>query len=100
MEKKYLYYNSVLQFRIEVQPDGTLGAPEKIGGFTNQMNGQGSLPMQKTKYRVVKKAQEKKEEAKIAQQQLKVAEETKKKDEVNALLDKLKMTVGEVQYDD
>jgi len=68
MEKQYLYYNTTLQFRIEILPDGKLGMPEKIGGWTNQMKGVNSAPIQQTTWRA-KKAEEKKKEV-IAQQKL------------------------------
>jgi hypothetical protein len=78
---QYLYYNTVLQFRIEVKEDGTLGHPEKIGGFTNQMKGSNSMPIQ--------------QRASIAKKK----EEKQKKDQQEKILDSLKTTVGEVQYD-
>lgn len=81
MDKKYLYYNTTLQFRIEVMPDGKLGMPEKIGGWTNQMNGMNSLPIQKTTWRAKK------------------AEETKKEKEVQKKIEGMKTTISDVVYD-
>ncbi len=61
MEKKYLYYNTTIQFRIEVMEDGKLGLPEKIGGWTNQMTGYNTLPMQKQQWRIKKTSAARKE---------------------------------------
>jgi hypothetical protein len=81
MEKSYLYYNTTLQFRIEVLPDGKLGLPEKIGGWTTQINGYKSLPIQKTTWRQKK------------------TEEVKKEKEVQEKKDAMKTIVSDVVYD-
>ena len=81
MDKQYLYYNTTLQFRIEILPDGKLGMPEKIGGWTNQMTGVNSAPMQKTTWRAKK------------------AEEVKKEKIVQQKIEDMKTTVPDVVYD-
>ena len=63
MDKKYLYYNTTIQFRVEVGEDGVPKTPEKLGGWTTQINGYNSLPIQKTTWRAKKSEQKKKEDA-------------------------------------
>lgn len=81
MDKNYVYYNVVVQLRCEVLPDGKLGNPEKIGGWTNQMGGYNSIPMQKQAWRKKKE---------IAQ--------AKEKD-VQQKIDGMKTVVAETVYD-
>jgi hypothetical protein len=66
---------------VEIGEDGIPKAPEKIGGWTNQINGYQSLPIQKTTWRAKKAEQRKKETA----SQLKI--------------DSLKTTVADTVYD-
>ena len=38
MEKKYLYYQAITQFKVEIKEDGTVGRPIYIKGFTSPIN--------------------------------------------------------------
>lgn len=77
MEKQYVYYQTVLQFRHEVLDDGKLGQPQTIRSWTTQMGGVNSVPLLKQDWRKKKEQAVAKENAakeKIAQLQTKISQ--------------------------
>lgn len=81
MEKQYVYYQTVLQFRHEVLEDGKLSQPQTVRSWTTQINGVNSVSLQKADWR--KKKEEKE----------------KKQTESQQRIDSMKTVVGDVVYD-